>query len=307
MRNFDWQRSSKKMIQFFARMVSFMPTTLRGSHLCYPHALVHYLLFPLIKTLIPRSIRLRFKTHPGTPGQVMTELSGFCLPMERVPVDLGGLLPVNSAEWVIKRQVLETLRQHSASSVAQRVAQQRAHPQQLPAISNTASALLSASIGQLQRPAQMNQSLQPLLRGSLIPRQPQPLPQPNQPPSNNCSSINDNALGTTGASDGYFKHLSDYQLYEQIVQERPTKSTGRKSDPRMNKALVLTLQNPEMSRADAIIAGGFVFPDLESSSRTNVDSERISLKQRQDQLSRRLREVKKWIQSARRTGELSGS
>lgn len=122
------------------------------------------LALPLIKRLIPRSIRLRFKTHHGTPSQVLTELSGFCLPVDRVPVDMGGMLAVNAPEWVMKRQVLETLRQHSASTVARGLAQhQRDNPQQLPPISDATTAILSAAIAQVQGPASLGQSHQPTL------------------------------------------------------------------------------------------------------------------------------------------------
>ena len=320
MRNYDWQRSSKKMIQLFTRMVSFMPIELMGSHLCYPNAIVHHLLSPLIKRLIPRSIRLRFKTHHGTPSQVLTELSGFCLPVDRVPVDMGGMLAVNAPEWVMKRQVLETLRQHSASTVARGLAQhQRDNPQQLPPISDATTAILSAAIAQVQGPASLGQSHQPTLfvPQPLVVPQPQPQQYPNIPPNSN--GISSNGISSNGAhtgtkraraassSDGHFAGLSDYQLYEQIVERRHTNTIGRKSDPRMNRALALALQNPGMSRPDAIVAGGFAFPDLKSISRATKDSEGISLKQRTDQLGRRVREAEKWIQHARQTGDLSGS
>lgn len=301
------------MIQLFTQMLSFMPLKLMGSHLCYPNAIVHHLLFPLIKRLIPRSIRLRFKTHPGTPSQVLTELSGFCLPVDRIPVDMGGMLAVNAPEWVIKRQVLETLRQHSASTVARGLAQhQRDNAQQLPPISNATTAMLTAAIAQVQGPVHLGQAQQPSLPQPLIVPQPQPQQYPNIPPNFNDVSFTSDHVGTKRAraapsSDGHFTTLSDHQLYEEIAKRRHTNSIGRKSDPRMSQALALILQNPDMSRPDAIVGGGFVFPDLKSSPRTTVDSGGITLKQRTDQLGRRVREAEKWIQHARQTGELSGS
>lgn len=322
MRNYDRSRSSKKTIQLFTRMVSFMPIELMGCHLCYPNAITHHLLFPLIKKLISRSIRLRFKSHHGTPSKILTELSGFCLPVDRVPVDMSGMLAVNAPEWVMKRQVLETLRQHSASTVARGLAQhQRDNPQQLPPISDSTTAILSAAIAQVQAPASLGQSHQPSLPQTLIDPQPLVVPQPqpqqysNIPPNSNGTSSNGTSsngahIGTKrarAATNGHFAGLSDYQLYEQIVERRHTNTIGRKADPRMNRALALALQNPGMSRPDAIVAGGFAFPDLKSSSRTTKDSEGITLKQRTDQLSRRVREAEKWIQHARQTGDLSGS
>ena len=74
-----------------------------------------------------------------------------------------------------------------------------------------------------------------------------------------------------------------------------------------NRNMPTEVMHGPMSRSDAVVAGGFVFPDLNSSSRTTKDSDGITLKQRTDQLGRRVREAEKWIQHARETGELSGS
>jgi len=76
---------------------------------------------------------------------------------------------------------------------------------------------------------------------------------------------------------------------------------GRRGDTRMHRALSARLANPEMSLLDALIAGGFQFPEhLEGSSDRNVvDSDNVLLCQRKNQLSRRLRLAKKKQLAAR--------
>ena len=77
----------------------------------------------------------------------------------------------------------------------------------------------------------------------------------------------------------------------------------------MNRALVLSLEDPNLPRLDALVAGGFQFgvsrTELEMVSPTAIkDSDNVSLRQRRDQLSRRLREVRKWIKQARDSDSL---
>ena len=63
--------------------------------------------------------------------------------------------------------------------------------------------------------------------------------------------------------------------------------TGRKGDPRMHRAVAARLNDPNMTLFEALKAGGFDYPDDNNPS--YVDSEKITLAQRKNQLSRRLR------------------
>lgn len=74
---------------------------------------------------------------------------------------------------------------------------------------------------------------------------------------------------------------------------------GRRGDPRMNRAVATRQANPNMSLQEALIAGGFRFPnELPSNGngkldRTVLDSDNVLLSQRKNQLSRRLRLAKR--------------
>jgi len=62
---------------------------------------------------------------------------------------------------------------------------------------------------------------------------------------------------------------------------------GRKGDPRMHKAVAARLANPNLSLYDALLVGGFDYSANDDKS--ILDSKNVTLGQRKNQLSRRLR------------------
>ena len=68
-----------------------------------------------------------------------------------------------------------------------------------------------------------------------------------------------------------------------------------RGDSRMNAAVALIIANPSMTRLDAVLKGGFEYPTLGQPGQTDktvVDADSVSLYQRKNQLSRRLRRMK---------------
>lgn len=63
--------------------------------------------------------------------------------------------------------------------------------------------------------------------------------------------------------------------------------TGRKGDPRMHRAVAARLANPKASLFEALEIGGFEYPNDDDA--TVLDSEHVTLGQRKNQLSRRIR------------------
>lgn len=78
---------------------------------------------------------------------------------------------------------------------------------------------------------------------------------------------------------------------------------GRHGDNRMHRAVAARLLKPDLSLLQALIEGGFVFPDMNEtdckSDRNIYDSDGVLLCQRKNQLSRRLRLAKKRNLAAR--------
>ena len=62
---------------------------------------------------------------------------------------------------------------------------------------------------------------------------------------------------------------------------------GRKGDPRMHLAMIARLKKPSMSLQDALEQGGFAF--VKSKNGEMMDTDSVQLRQRKNQLSRRLR------------------
>jgi hypothetical protein len=70
-----------------------------------------------------------------------------------------------------------------------------------------------------------------------------------------------------------------------------TSKLGRKGDARMHKAVAARLANPDLSLFDALRIGGFDYPSNDDAS--IMDAEKVTLGQRKNQLSRRLRLARK--------------
>ena len=69
---------------------------------------------------------------------------------------------------------------------------------------------------------------------------------------------------------------------------------GRRGDERMTLALQAKIRNPKMSAYDALKVGGFVFPRQEKGMKAAdiYDCHNISLQQRKNQLSRRIKQIR---------------
>ena len=69
---------------------------------------------------------------------------------------------------------------------------------------------------------------------------------------------------------------------------------GRRGDERMTLALQAKIRNPKMTAYDALKIGGFEYPRQERGMKATeiYDCDNISLQQRKNQLSRRIRQVK---------------
>lgn len=70
--------------------------------------------------------------------------------------------------------------------------------------------------------------------------------------------------------------------------KRPSR-LGRKGDPRMHKAVAARVANPSITLLQALRDGGFNFTAEGEDDSTLVDSDGVTLGQRKNQLSRRLR------------------
>lgn len=79
--------------------------------------------------------------------------------------------------------------------------------------------------------------------------------------------------------------------------KKKRENRGRRGDDRMHRAVTAKLLDPSLNLLEALTEGGFSFPlisyEMSLSSKTLVDSDNIHLQQRKNQLSRRLRNIRK--------------
>lgn len=112
-------------------------------------------------------------------------------------------------------------------------------------------------------------------------------------PKNDTNGAAANTTTSTASTD-------DAASLTDAKKKNPTSSNtnlGRRGDARMHRAVAARLEDPSLSLLEALIAGGFSFPqgtDRTGVSDRNVyDSDNVLLCQRKNQLSRRLRLAKK--------------
>mmetsp|Transcript_2886 Transcript_2886/g.4191 ORF Transcript_2886/g.4191 Transcript_2886/m.4191 type:complete len:498 (-) Transcript_2886:956-2449(-) len=76
-------------------------------------------------------------------------------------------------------------------------------------------------------------------------------------------------------------------------------SLGRRGDPRMHKAVAARLISPELTAFQALVIGGFRFPECPDEESTKFvqgsiyDTDKVLLSQRKNQLCRRLRQIRR--------------
>jgi len=106
-------------------------------------------------------------------------------------------------------------------------------------------------------------------------------------PQNDEAKVNATNLSNTS------KNTTSSKLKGSKTQSSTT-NFGRRGDPRMNRAVATRLSNPGIPLLDALLIGGFSFPDgTNKSDRYVYDSDGVALCQRKNQLIRRLRLIRK--------------
>ena len=111
--------------------------------------------------------------------------------------------------------------------------------------------------------------------------------------SKKCSALELDSKPSSLPQKSTPNHTTKVEVKEKImIRVHP----GRTGDKRMNKAFDAKKQNPKMSHLDAILAGGFVFPNIYAPGVKLGDAkdlDGVSVNQRKNQLMRRLRLDKK--------------
>lgn len=192
---------------------------------------------------------------------MLADLLRYCLPWDRIPSEIGGCVDLDFEKWLSERMTKEdqgTFLKKPTTPASM-----------LGGISGSVpDPATSANGGQTAFGSNINQLLlAQAANGSL----PFPL---NAPP---------------GAAPAGSKPTA-------ARGPKVVVKSGRKSDPRMDRAVQAKLDDPSLPLLDALRAGGFVFPALDDSTTpqyTVVDADNVKITQRKNQLLRRIRTAKK--------------
>eukprot|EP00558_Chaetoceros_sp_UNC1202_P002391 CAMPEP_0197241214 /NCGR_PEP_ID=MMETSP1429-20130617/7308_1 /TAXON_ID=49237 /ORGANISM="Chaetoceros sp., Strain UNC1202" /LENGTH=361 /DNA_ID=CAMNT_0042701015 /DNA_START=104 /DNA_END=1189 /DNA_ORIENTATION=- len=120
---------------------------------------------------------------------------------------------------------------------------------------------------------------------------------PAPKPEESAVKLESNTDNTTAAPESPPPVKTPSKTKPKATPKSKSSNKGRHGDPRMHRAVAARLMNPELSLLEALIEGGFKFPEgtegTGKSDRNILDADGVLLCQRKNQLSRRLRLAKK--------------
>ena len=105
--NFSWETA-----QYLKDLYStVMPIKMRSCHIAHPSSILYYGIYPLLKGVIGRDMRLRWKLYPTstTNEELMDQLTTYGIPRSRLPVDIGGDLRLDFEQFLADYSVIESL------------------------------------------------------------------------------------------------------------------------------------------------------------------------------------------------------
>ena len=224
-RDIQKKHYSRKMKLLVKVMGSVMPVRVRGIHLCYPSKVAYFIIYPVLKQIFGRHFRLRFKMHFGTQEKVLRELRDeYCLPVDRLPVELGGTVVLNMDQFLADRTAIE----NSELGIG------RASSQEVLLIST--------------RKSKRTREVKP--KAAEITSSPPPPPPPSSKSKRKVPSPKPRASPTTSHFDGKKKEAT-----------KKSGIKGRRPDPRMARAVEARMSDPSLTLLDALVIGGYVFND----------------------------------------------
>ena len=284
-----------KFTRYTRKLVGdIFPVHLRSIHFCHPSKVAHYVIFPALKFVLGKDMRLRFNTHYGTDTEVLMQLETFGLHRSILPAELSGDVQLDIQQWIHERLSKEysneALELGALSSVPL--------PSIAPAVAQPATAAAGTSPGVAVPAAGGSESGLDALSLAALVAKPVEGVEPKLKSKRRHSQTEDNPNRHVPFKlvRQSTKDLADLEevLNDTEVPKSGKKKVGRRADPRMNRSVRIKLRNPEISPFDALLQGGYDYPTPAkgSSAHEIFDSDNVSLHQRKNQLCRRVRQLR---------------
>ena len=237
------------------------PFQWKAIHCLNVNPIVRSVILPCLKFFMKKDLRNRLLVHSG--NTCVESLAECRLPLECLPseLNLGGTVEVNSVKWIQERYAIEGFDTIDASSDVGE-SMEKDDFVRMPKRSRTTSSKV---------------------------------PSPSVSSSSAAQDCFEAKADRTHASSPSPKiDAPEAFTMTKEEEELTSNSTGRKSDQRMAKAVVLCLRDPNLDKTDALIAAGFIY-DLRGKEKINdlklLDAEGVSLSQRKNELRRRLKKI----------------
>jgi len=281
------------------------PVPLRSSHFCHPSKVANYVLFPILKFLMGRDMRLRFKSHYGTDSAVLCQLESYGLTRDVLPKELCGAVDLDMKKWVHERLAHEYAAAAATAAATDTVALTPPAAAGTTSTSSASDALnqyyaLAGSLSVAEPRYGITQSEQPgpsdlnwrelkfkARRNSQRSDQEARIAEPQFKRRSASSALSDTAHAAASAGSGqknatakkrrtvqsrlYREPKKDLSHLEEVLDESETpkngkNKVGRRADPRMNRAVRIKLRHPELTPYDALVQGGYDYPRPERGS-----------------------------------------
>lgn len=243
-----------------------LPIRWRSTHIVHPNRFFS-IIHPVFMSSLPKDVQDRVVVHSGTKMKVLANLLRFCLPWDRIPSEIGGCIDLDFEKWLAERTAKE-----DQAAFQKQPAHYSSYPIPSGAVNHTLTVVLPPELPPMRTIRQNSVSDQALRNPEI---------------ADNVESGEKllKLLKNTTKSDG---KVSAAKGPSTAIK------TGRKSDPRMDRAVRAKLDDPSLPLVDALRLGGFDFPQLDGSSPqySFQDKDNVKITQRKNQLLRRLRTIK---------------
>ncbi len=101
----QFDRRQTKM--FYVLVLDALPIKYKCAHICHPPAFFNIVLFPVIKHIMGKDLRLHTKTHDGSEEKVLVELEKYGIKRQKIFRCMGGTYDLHIDEWLDERRRVE--------------------------------------------------------------------------------------------------------------------------------------------------------------------------------------------------------